>query len=103
MACVVLTAVSGRREADRLARGLVKAKLAACVTLLPGAVSHYVWKGKTERSREVLLLIKTARKAWPRLSAFIRKEHPYELPELIAFPVLSGSKEYLSWLNGSLK
>ena len=108
-ACVVLTAVADRKTADRLARGLVKAKFAACVTVVPGVVSHYRWQrrgGSREaptKSREVLLLIKTARKSWARLSRYVRKHHPYELPELVAWPIAFGEKGYLAWLKDSLK
>lgn len=102
-ACVALTAVADSKTANRLARRLVTQKIAACVTVVPGALSHYRWKRKIERSRETLLFIKTDRRAWPRLSGFLRKHHPYELPELIALPVSKGSGEYLSWLRDCLK
>ena len=102
-ALVVLTTVAARNAADRLARSLVKQRLAACVTALPGATSHYRWKGKPESSREVLLLIKTDRRVWPRLLRYLRNNHPYELPEAIALSVAKGSKEYLSWLDDCLK
>ena len=103
MAWVAWTAVKNKAAAEKLARGLVQEKLAACVSVIPGVVSHYRWKGKPARSREFLLMIKTDRKRWLSLSRSIRKNHPYELPELIALPVTAGSKEYLSWLNDSLK
>ena len=106
---MVLTTVADMKTAHRLSRGLVTAKLAACVTVVPGVVSHYRWQRRggsraaPTKSREVLLLIKTARKSWPKLSAYVRRHHPYELPELIALPVLFGLKEYLSWLSDSLR
>ena len=100
---MVLTTVADMRTARRLSRGLVTARLAACVTVVPGVVSCYRWKRKLERSHEALLIIKTNRKSWPKLSAYVRKRHPYELPELIALPVLFGLKEYLSWLSDSLR
>ena len=102
-ACLILTAVSDRREAGRLAKLLVSHKLAACVTGIPGAVSHYRWKGKTETAREVLLLIKTQRGLRGKVEGFLKKHHPYELPEILALPVSAGSKEYLTWLSSSVK
>ena len=102
-ACVILTAVGDRREAGRLAKRLVSERLAACVTGLPGAVSHYRWKGKRETSSEVLLLIKTSRRLWPQIRKFLKNNHPYELPEILLLPVAGGSKEYLAWLNDCLK
>jgi periplasmic divalent cation tolerance protein len=102
-ACVVLTSVGGVKAAESLARRLVAQKLAACVTVLPGARSHFRWKRKIALSRETLLLIKTDRRVWTRLCGFLRKHHPYELPELIGWSVSKGSGEYLSWLQACLK
>ncbi len=102
-ACVVLTTVGNRQEARRLADLLIFGRLAACVTLLPGAVSHYRWKGRRRTSGEVVLLIKTQRRLWPRLLKALKTRHPYELPEILLLPLLGGSKEYLSWLAASLK
>ena len=101
--CVVLTAVRDVRVGSVLAQSLVSKKLAACVTVLPGAVSYYRWKGKREKSREALLLIKTTRKHWSALEVFLKEHHPYQLPEILMLPASKGSKEYVSWLNRSLK
>lgn len=99
MALLVLTALSKKSHARKLAAQIVKADLAACVTIVPSAESVYRWKGKIERSTEFLLLIKTMRAKWNRLESFIQKNHPYEVPECIAFNISAGSKEYLSWLK----
>ena len=102
-ACVILSTVGNRSAAGRLAKRLVAQRLAACVTALPGAVSHYRWKGKNETSREVLLVIKTDRKKWPALKTFLKSNHPYESPEVLMLAVSEGSKEYLSWVSACLK
>jgi len=102
-ACVVLTTFGDMKSAERMARSVVSAKLAACATAVPGAVSHYRWKNKVQRAREVLLLVKTSRSLWPRLLTHIKKNHPYDVPEILAVPVSKGSREYLSWLKKSLK
>ena len=102
-ACVVLTTVGGLRTAERLADSLVSKKLAACVTVVPGGFSRYRWKGKIQRSREALLLIKTRRSLRPRILRFLKLNHPYDVPEALALPVSWGSKEYLSWLGDSLE
>ncbi len=86
-----------------MARSLVSAKLAACGTAVPGAVSYYRWKSKVRRSREVLLFVKTSRSVWPRLLAYLKKNHPYDVPEILAIPASKGSREYLAWLEKSLK
>ena len=88
--------------ARRLAESLVEAGLAACANLLPGVTSVYRWQGKIEADAEVLLVIKTDSAHYAALEAQIRREHPYELPEVIAVPVTTGSRPYLEWLHASL-
>ena len=85
-----------------LARGLVSSKLAACVNLVPGIQSFYVWKGETCEDSEVQLLIKTSKERWGALHMWIDEHHPYEVPELIALPIERGSDAYLSWLGEQL-
>jgi periplasmic divalent cation tolerance protein len=102
-ACVVWTAVAGAGAARKLAKGLVSRRLAACVSVLPDVKSHYRWKNRFATSSETLLFIKTTSGMWPRVSRFIKKHHPYELPEILALPVTRGSREYLSWLEDCLK
>lgn len=90
------------KKARELAGLLVSKKLAACVSIVPGLESHYVWKGKRERSKEVLLLIKTKTLAYKALEKTLLKHHPYEVPEIIALPITKGSKTYLDWLAGGV-
>ena len=101
-AIVVWTAMSDGKLAEKLAGELVRKKLAACVSLVPGAVSTYRWKGKIERTREVLVMVKTSSVRWKALQKFVLSRHPYELPELIAVRVSAGSKKYLNWIDSSL-
>ena len=102
--CVVLVTCGSAAEAKRIARALVEARLAACVNLLPGAVtSIYRWKGKVESARERLLLIKTSRNRLAKLQAAIRRLHSYDLPEIIALPIVAGSRAYLDWIEESAK
>lgn len=98
-ALVVYCTCPDRDTAQRLAEAAVQGGLAACVNLLPGVVSVYTWNGALERAREVLLMAKTTRAAYPALEALWRGEHPYELPEVIAVPVSSGSEPYLQWIE----
>lgn len=102
-ALVALTTVPDAKTARRLARLLVQNKLAACVTIQPGLTSVYRWKNKVETSEEVMLSVKTSSGKFNSLAAFIRKNHPYEVPEIIALPVQAGTKDYLKWLNDSLR
>ena len=97
---VVLVTCGSTAEAKRIARAVVEARLAACVNILPGAVtSIYRWKGKVETATERLLLIKTSRKRLARLRAAVERLHSYDLPEFIALPVAGGSRGYLQWMG----
>jgi periplasmic divalent cation tolerance protein len=96
---LVLTNLPDRATAERVAASLVTEGLAACVNMLAECTSIYRWQGKIERASEIPLLIKTTRAAYPRLESALRKLHPYELPEIIAFPISAGLPEYLNWVE----
>jgi periplasmic divalent cation tolerance protein len=85
--------------AHSLARTLVDARLAACVNIIAGMSSIYRWEGAICEDTEALLLIKTSDDAYPLLEAAVKAQHPYELPELIAVPVVTGFAAYLTWLS----
>ena len=99
---VALTTVAAEADAERIARSLVEAGLAACVNVVPGVVSFYRWKGTVERDQEWLLVIKTRGERFEELKAALVAQHPYELPELIAMPVAGGSEPYLEWLDSAV-
>ena len=96
---VALSTVGSAEDADRIARALVERRLAACVNVVPGVVSHYRWKGELQRDEERLLVIKTRAERIDALREALRELHPYELPELVAFEISAGSAEYLKWLD----
>jgi periplasmic divalent cation tolerance protein len=98
-ACIVLCSCADTSSAQTLAHGLVEDRLAACVTLLPGARSIYRWQGVIEQADEVLLLIKTTHARLPALQAAIVARHPYELPEVLAVTAGSGLDRYLDWVR----
>jgi periplasmic divalent cation tolerance protein len=100
---VVLSTCATEADAERLARALVEGRLAACVTVVPGVRSFYPWKGETESSAEFLLIVKTSRELFPELRAEMEKLHPYEVPELLALPVVAGAENYLNWLQANLR
>lgn len=101
--CCVFSTTPDIKKARKLAGLLISRKLAACVQLVPKIESHYRWKGKKEISAEVLLVIKTCASLYPRLEKLILQNHPYKVPELIAFPIAKGNKAYLDWLCGEVK
>src|ERR1035441_2273303 len=78
-------------------------RLAACVNVVPGVRSFYQWKGETQSSEEFLLIVKTSRDLFGALRAEMEKLHPYELPELLALPVVAGAEDYLRWLQSNLR
>lgn len=102
-AIVIQCTASSKDEAQRIARALLEAKLAACVSLVGGVESHYWWKGAIESSNEVLLLIKTTRERFDAVREMILKHHTYEVPEILALPVVTGHEPYLRWLEESVK
>jgi periplasmic divalent cation tolerance protein len=100
---VVLVTCGSRAEAQRIARQIVSRRLAACANLLEAPVqSVYRWKGKVEKAREFLLLIKTSAVRLAALQAEVKRLHSYDVPEFIALPIIAGSPEYLRWLAASV-
>lgn len=95
---VVLVTASSRPEGEAIAEALIEAKLAACVTLLP-VHSIYTWQGTIHKDEEWQLLIKSELARFAELEAKIRAIHAYEVPEIIALPILVGSQPYLQWIS----
>ncbi len=101
---VVLVTCATLREARRIARNVVGKRLAACVNISVSPVeSFYTWKGKLERTREYLLVMKTTAKRLAELENEVKRLHSYEVPEFIALPITEGSAKYLSWLDDCVK
>jgi periplasmic divalent cation tolerance protein len=99
---VVLSPASSAAEAEAIARRLVEERLAACVNVVTGVRSFYRWKGKIENSPEWLLVIKSSRGRFEGLRAALETLHSYEVPEVIALPVVEGAANYLNWMEGEL-
>jgi periplasmic divalent cation tolerance protein len=100
---VVFSTCGSAEEAERLARELLEAQLAACVNVIPQIQSFYHWQGKIEHSSEWLLVVKTSRELFDALRVKLESAHSYELPEVLAVPVIDGSPTYLAWLEAELK
>jgi len=90
-------------SAESIAAALVEARLAACVSQLPGLRSTYRWQGTVERAEEVQLQIKTTRDRFAAVRDAILARHPYELPEVIAVEAVAGLDRYLDWIGESTR
>ncbi len=101
-ALVIFCTCSTEEEAGRIANDLVASRLAACVNILPAIQSIYRWQGEVEKANEVLLIIKTTQEGFVRVRDRIGQLHSYDVPEILAVPVASGSDGYLAWLRSAL-
>lgn len=100
---VVLSTAPDAATAESLAEALVASRLAACVNILPGVRSVYVWEGETQRSDEHLLIIKTTDERLAQLVEHLSELHPYECPEVLALGVAGGASAYLEWLSEAVR
>lgn len=96
---ICLTTCNSDEEAERLARGLVERRLAACVNVVPGVRSFYRWKGKVEVDEERLLVVKTTADGVDALRSALLEMHSYETPEFVALEIAEGAKAYLDWIG----
>jgi periplasmic divalent cation tolerance protein len=100
---VVLVTCGSIREARRIGRALVDQRLVACANILEVPVrSIYRWEGKVESAREILAVLKTSRKRFTAVEREVRRLHSYDVPEIIALPILGGSEGYLRWISESV-
>jgi periplasmic divalent cation tolerance protein len=96
---VVLVVTSDRREAEKIAEAAIKNKVAACANLVTSVTSIFRWKGRVQKSREALLIMKTSAHRYPALERLVRSMHSYEVPEIIALTVERGLRPYLEWVH----
>jgi periplasmic divalent cation tolerance protein len=100
--CIVVTTYSDEEVGKRLVEGLVSGRLAACIQSID-ITSAYHWKGKVNREKETLLLIKTKSSLYNEVEAAIRSVHSYEVPEIVQVPIAGGWEGYLDWLRKECK
>jgi periplasmic divalent cation tolerance protein len=99
----VLTSVGSEQEAERIAAALVERRLAACVQTIGPIASRYRWRGEVETAREWLCLAKTTAERCGEIETAIRELHSYEEPEIVATPIVAGSRGYLDWIDESVR
>jgi periplasmic divalent cation tolerance protein len=100
---VIFVTVGNSKDAGSLAKSLVEKRLAACVNLLPGVASWYWWEGKVTEDQEVLLMMKTSRDKFAAVEKEVLRLHSYAVPEVIALQIVEGSRNYLNWIEESVK
>lgn len=101
---VVLVTCESVKQARTIARALVEQRLAACGNVVEAPVrSIYRWKGKVESAREFLLILKSSRRRFRALESAVRRMHTYDVPEIVALPVVEGSRAYLEWISDSVR
>jgi len=100
---VILITTSSAEEAHRIADQLLNQRKAACVNIIPRVDSLFWWQGKLDSARESLMVIKTKTSKLKEITELVKKVHSYEVPEVIALPIVGGNEDYLKWLDTSLE
>jgi periplasmic divalent cation tolerance protein len=98
---IVLITTGSEEEAHKIAELLTNEKKAACVNIVPGIDSTFWWEGKIDLARESLLLVKTRASLFPEIVELVKRTHSYEVPEIVALPIIAGSEDYLKWLDNA--
>lgn len=100
---VIFITASSEEQARKIARLLLNQRKAACVNIVPKVESLYWWKGKLESAQETLLIVKTKASLVSDIVNTVKKAHSYEVPEIIALPIVDGNEDYLKWIEGEVK
>ncbi|MBU0548347.1 MAG: divalent-cation tolerance protein CutA [Candidatus Omnitrophica bacterium] len=103
MYIIIFVTAGNKKEAQKIASGLIKEKLAACVNIVDKVNSLFFWEGKAQKAKESLLIIKSKKEKFSRIIKQIKSLHSYTVPEIIALPVISGDKPYLRWIDAALR
>lgn len=103
MYIVVFITAANKKEADKIAKRLVEQKLVACVNIIDKVKSVFWWEKKINGSKEVLLILKSKKARFNKIVRLVKFLHSYEVPEIIALPIIAGEKKYLRWLDDSIR
>ena len=95
---VVFVTASSEEEGQKISHNLLQNKLVACANIVSGIKSMFWWQGKIDQSKEVLLILKTQKKLFSKVAKKVKSLHSYEVPEIIALPIVDGDEAYLKWL-----
>ena len=102
MYIVIFIACANNKEAAVIANVLLQKKLVACVNIIEKINSFFWWQGKIDSAKEVLLIAKSKKTNFKKIARLVKAKHSYDIPEIIALPVIAGHKLYLEWIDGSL-
>lgn len=103
MHIVIFVTASSKKEAQKIAAGLIGHKLAACVNIVDKIDSLFFWEGKIQKAKESLLIIKSKKDKMLKVIKLVKALHSYKVPEIIALPVIAGDKPYLRWMDASIR
>ena len=103
MYVVILVTAKDKKEAQKIANGLIKAKLVACVNIIDKISSIFFWAGKVDQAKESLLVIKSKKVKLPKIIKLVKSLHSYKVPEIIALPIIDADKSYLRWIDATLR
>ncbi|MDD2752523.1 MAG: divalent-cation tolerance protein CutA [Candidatus Omnitrophica bacterium] len=103
MYVVIFITCANKKEADFIAKALVQKRLVACVNIIEKINSFFWWQGKIDSAKEVLLMAKSKKSYFQRIARLVKTKHSYEVPEIIALPIIAGYKPYLGWIDDSLR
>lgn len=99
---LVFMTTSTKREAQKIVQSLLEKRLIACANVYGPVESHYWWQSKIEKAKEILVLMKSKQNLVPKLAQAVKEIHSYEVPEILAVPIVQGYQPYLKWLNSTL-
>ena len=103
MNIVIFVTAKDYDQATKISQSLVDQKLIACANIISGVKSLFWWEGKVDEANEVLLILKTKKSLFKKIEKAVKALHSYEVPEIIALPIIEGHKPYLKWVNESTK
>ncbi len=100
---VIFVTTKDKEEAERISQLLLKERLIACANIVGPVTSFFHWVGKTEKAEECLIVMKSRRDLFGQIAELVRRSHSYEVPEILAVPIVEASKVYLDWMSVVLK
>ncbi len=100
---VIFITASSKSEAEKIAEALVKERLSACCNIIDSVSSFFWWEEKVNKESEVLIIVKSSSELFDEIMKKVKELHSYKVPEIIALPIISGSEDYLNWIEKEIK